>query len=97
MAGSHVSVCMCDHCQIPDQRYRTVTARVKRIAPAKRVRRAVRRTPFANLRVGGGAVKVSFEKALEEWEKQMEKDFEANRAAERLGAEDFAIRVNAKA
>lgn len=74
-----------------------MAARVKRVTPATQARKAVRRTPFAKMRVGGSAVKVSFEKALEEWEKRMEEDFEANRAAERLGAEDFAVRVNAKA
>ena len=40
---------------------------------------------------------VSFEEALQDWEKEMEHDFEANRAAEQLSAEDLAIRINAKA
>jgi hypothetical protein len=45
----------------------------------------------------GTSVAVSFEQALQDWEKEMEQVFEANRAAERLSAEDFAIRINAKA
>ena len=40
---------------------------------------------------------MTFEEALRELEQEMEKDFEANRAAERLSAEDFAVRINAKA
>jgi hypothetical protein len=42
--------------------------------------------------------KLSFEQALKFWEEyEMKKDFEVNRAAERLSANDLAIRVNAKA
>jgi hypothetical protein len=44
-----------------------------------------------------GSVPVTFEKALQDWELEMEHVFEANRAAEQLGAEDLAIRINAKA
>jgi hypothetical protein len=40
---------------------------------------------------------VSFEQALQEWEQEMDQIFEANRAAEQLSAEDFAVRINAKA
>jgi hypothetical protein len=36
-----------------------------------------------------------FEKAMEGWEREMHAEFEANRAAERLSADDFAIRINA--
>lgn len=39
---------------------------------------------------------VSFEQALRDWEQEMEQVFEANRAAEQLSAEDFAVRINAK-
>lgn len=41
--------------------------------------------------------KVSFEQALSKWESELEEDFQADRAAEQLGADDFAIRINAKA
>ncbi len=40
---------------------------------------------------------VSFEQALQDWEQEMDEVFEANRAAEQLSAEDFAVRINAKA
>lgn len=40
---------------------------------------------------------VSFDQALEDWEQEMGEVFEATRAAEQLSAEDFAVRINAKA
>lgn len=40
---------------------------------------------------------VSFDQALQDWELEMDEVFEANRAAEQLSAEDFAVRINAKA
>jgi hypothetical protein len=43
------------------------------------------------------AAKVTFDEALRKWEAELEDDFEADRSAERLGAEDLAIRINAKA
>lgn len=49
------------------------------------------------LRVSGRSGPVSFEEAMQEWEQEMEQVFEANRAAEQLSAEDFAVRINAKA
>jgi hypothetical protein len=43
------------------------------------------------------AAAVSFDDALRAYEHKMEADFETNRAAERLSAEDLSIRINAKA
>ena len=40
---------------------------------------------------------VSYEQALQDWESEMADVFEADRAAEQLGAEDLAIRINARA
>ena len=45
----------------------------------------------------GASGAVSFEQALQDWEQEMDEVFEANRAAEQLSAEDFAVRINAKA
>lgn len=87
---------MCHYYQVPEKK---AMSSINRHSPADEPSEQARETSEISDRacVAAAGGKVTFEEALRELEQEMEKDFEANRAAERLSAEDFAVRINAKA